>query len=332
VTAIADKDLLTLAGTTVLSSRHPTSTFRLERVLGQGMQSVAFLALREHEHTSAPCVVKLLRPRAIRQLAGRAGAAVEKEIAALERLSERSPTPHVVRFLDAGVLRIGDNALELPWVAMEYIEGGEDGTSLRARVESAIQRTGRAFARERAHRAVSGMLAGVTAIHALGMVHRDIAPGNVLCTGSGDQELMKIADFGLARVADAATFGAVLLGTPGYCAPEQSFPDKVGVGPYTDVFGLACTIYYLLTGTHYLNAQSIPETLVLAYGDERPSLLAAPALCEELRAAPELSRELDRVLAQATNGHPLSRIQTVHELEAALLPLLRSAPGLTSPT
>lgn len=310
--------MLALAGMRVPSSRNVGADLRLERVLGQGSQGVVYLAQRQQDGEVSPCVCKLLRPRAIRQLAGRGNVTIEKEVAALERLSRSAATPHVVRFLDAGMLRIGESTLELPWVAMEHVEGGEDGTSLRARVETAIRRTGHAFTLDRAQRAIRAMFAGVSALHALGMVHRDISPGNVLCTGAGTDELFKISDFGLARVADAATFGNVLLGTPGYCAPEQSFPDKVGVGTYTDVFGLGCTIYYLLTGSHYLSAESIPETLVAAYAPARPSLLDAAGLCPTLRGDEQRVRALDEVLAAATVGDPGGRIRTVGELAERL--------------
>jgi len=148
----------------------------------------------------------------------------------------------------------------------------------------------------------------------------------VLCCGFGETEVFKLSDFGLARVSSVSTFGNVLLGTPGYCAPEQSFPDKVEVGPYTDVFGMACTVYFLLTGEPYFNAPSIPEMLVAVQSPERRSILDARGLATDIRERRALCLELDRELARATRADPRERHQTTSELAAGLLPLLSSAP------
>jgi serine/threonine protein kinase len=212
-----------------------------------------------------------------------------------------------VRFFDAGTLRIRDNALELPWLAVEYIDGGPEGTTLRARVADSLQRTGYAFDLPRARRAIASMIAGVTAMHEVGIVHRDVNPGNVLCCGSGETEAFKISDFGLARVSSVTTFGSVLLGTPGYCAPEQSFPDKIGVGPHTDMFSVACCTYFVLTGEPYFEAPTIPEMLVAVYAKERRKLRDAKGLCAELRGDERLCAEIDDALERGTAADPRGR-------------------------
>ncbi|HYP89143.1 MAG TPA: serine/threonine-protein kinase [Polyangiaceae bacterium] len=328
---IKDVDLLKLSGTLLSSPSEPGISYRLEELIGQGAHGVVFLALQRLPQGLAPVVVKLLRPRAVRELAGLAGTAINKEVAALRRLSERvPPTPFVVQFLDSGTFRLENSPLDLPWVAVEYIHGGLDGTTLRSRVERSISRTGAAFGLNRARSAIKCIAAGVTAIHEVGVVHRDVTPGNVLCCGFGETEVFKISDFGLARVSSVSTFGSVLLGTPGYCAPEQSFPDAVGVGPYSDVFGLACTIYFLLTGEPYFNAQSIPEMLVLVQSPERRSILDARGACSEIRERRALGLELDREFSRATRADPRERPQSAGELAAALLALLSQGHGASA--
>jgi eukaryotic-like serine/threonine-protein kinase len=320
---IKDIDLLKLSGTVLESPSQPGVSYRLEELIGEGAHGVVFLALQRLPRALAPVVVKLLRPRAVRELAGLAGTAISKEVAALKRLSERvPPTPFVVQFLDAGTFRLDDSALDLPWVAVEYIHGGLDGTTLRSRVEGSLARNGCAFDLSRARSAIKCISSGMTAIHEVGVLHRDVTPGNVLCCGFGETEVFKVADFGLARVSSASTFGNVLLGTPGYCAPEQSFPDKVEVGPYTDVFGMACTFFFLLTGEPYFKAPSIPEMLVAVQSPERRSILDARGTCAEVRERRALCLELDRELTRATRGDPRERPQTTAEFAAALLPLL----------
>jgi serine/threonine protein kinase len=322
---INDADLLELTNVVLESKRVPEVSYRLERVIGEGAQGVVFLATQLASDGEQLVVVKVLRPRAIREMPSLASAAIGKEIAALERLSgEAAPSPFVVRFLDTGTLRIRDNALELPWLAVEYVQGGPEGTTLRARVADSLTRQGSAFDLVRARRAIMSMSAGLSAIHEVGVVHRDLNPGNVLCSGSGETESFKIADFGLARVSSVSTFGSVLLGTPGYCAPEQSFPDKVGVGPYTDVFSLACCSYFILTGQPYFDAPTIPEMLVAVYGAERRSLRDTPGLCPELRADHALCAELDRVLARATAADPQVRPRSAEELGVLIRIVLRS--------
>jgi eukaryotic-like serine/threonine-protein kinase len=323
VNSIRDADLLDLTDVRLQSGEQSGASYRLGRVIGEGAHGVVFSATLQAGGSATPVVVKVLRPRAVRELGALAGPMIAKEVAALRRLSELSPrTPYVVGFLDAGTLRVHDNPLELPWVALEHIEGGSDGVTLRARVENAIVKTGCAFDLKRARNAVHCLTAGVGAIHEVGVIHRDITPNNALACGSGEAEIFKISDFGVARVSSASTFGDVLLGTPGYCAPEQSFPDKIGIGPYTDVFGIACSVYFLLTGERYFTARSIPETLMAVHRPERRSILGASAVSPTLRERPSTCAELDRILAQATREDPGERQQSALRLEKMLLEAL----------
>jgi serine/threonine protein kinase len=270
--------------------------------------------------------IKLLRPRAVRQKVGLARFSVEKEVAALERISRRMPpVPYVVRFLDTGFVRTGVDAIELPWLAIEYVDGEAGGTTLRTRVQRSLQESGYAFPIERARRAATAMIAGVEAMHEVGVIHRDLAPGNVLCCGADAGELFKISDLGLARVDNAATFGNVLLGTPGYCAPEQSFPEKVGVGPHTDVFSLACLVYFTLTCEEYFAAPTIPEMLVTVFARERRSLLDSPGLCPALRGLEVECRAIDQILDRSTRPDPRDRPRDTAQLRAELLPHLAIA-------
>ncbi|HEX3850104.1 MAG TPA: serine/threonine-protein kinase, partial [Polyangiaceae bacterium] len=322
-TAIRDADLFALVGLELQAGDRPEAEYRLGAVIGEGAHGVVFAAQRQFDSVTTDVVLKILRPRAVRELGALAGPTIAKEVAALRKLSEVAPkTPYVVSFLDAGTVRIGDSPLALPWIALEHVEGGPEGVTLRARVEHAVARTGHAFDLARAQNAVHCLTAGVAAIHEVGVIHRDITPNNVLACGTGRAEVLKISDFGVARVSTATTFGDVLLGTPGYCAPEQSFPEKVGIGPYTDVFGLACTVYFVFTGERYFNVRSIPETLVAVHQPERRTILEAPAVDPALREQRTMCATLDRILAQATRANPAERLQSAQELGAALLSAL----------
>src|SRR5262249_43388963 len=131
-------------------------------------------------------------------------------------------TPFVVRFIDTGTYPIVSNGVtvEVPWVVVEYVHGGVEGTTLSERVEQSIQSTGAAFDPARAGHAIECLASGLAAVHEVGVIHRDIKPDNVLCCGSGDGEIFKLADFGVARPAGIATFTGAIVGTPGFVAPE----------------------------------------------------------------------------------------------------------------
>src|SRR6185295_11896227 len=113
-------------------------------------------------------------------------------------------------------------------------------------------------------RTVECLSEGLVAIHEVGVFHRDLTPGNVLCCGFGASEVPKIADFGIARPTGIqATFGGVLLGTPGYAAPEQSFSSEGDIGPWTDVFGFAGVVFQALTGEQYFNTANFAQALLM---------------------------------------------------------------------
>jgi serine/threonine protein kinase len=317
-----------LIGATVASGTLPGVTFRLERVLGAGGVGVVFGSTRLDAGTQTPVVVKLLRPSLVTSGGSMAPASVRKEAVALGRLNERvPPTPFVVRLVDAGDLDIVQRVpLRLPWLAIEHVNGGEEGTTLEDRVLFACDRTGSAFDPTRAARAIRCIASGVAAIHDVNVVHRDLTPGNVLCCGFGDTELFKISDFGLSRSAGMQeTFGKVLLGTPGYASPEQSFPTETGVGPLSDVFSLGCLVYFLLTGEPYFPARTLPQALVLARAPQRRSVTEAPLLAPELRERRDVCDTIDGALAAATAYDPLQRPQHGQYLSAMLAPILTAA-------
>jgi serine/threonine protein kinase len=112
-----------------------------------------------------------------------------------------------------------------------------------------VQETGFAFDTQRAALAVECLCSGLAAVHEVGVIHRDLKPGNVLCCGTGDEEIFKVADFGVARPQGlAGTFFRDFVGTLGYVAPEAFGSRGAECGPWTDVFGLAGVVYFLLTG------------------------------------------------------------------------------------
>jgi serine/threonine protein kinase len=315
-----------LSGTVIRSDVQPDVTYRLERQIGEGGMGTAFLALRQAPDGVSPVVIKMVRSGfGTGPADAAAGMVVLKEAVALGRLNERvPPTPFVVRLVDTGSSEMhGPHRPPTPWLAVEYVHGGIEGTTLEDRIAYGIERTGFAFEAGRAAHLVRCLAAGMLAIHGVGVIHRDLTPGNILCCGFGEAEIFKISDFGIARPQGlAATFGGVPVGTVGYAAPEQVMPDAVGVGTYTDVFSLACVIYFALTGQHYFEASTPISAMTLMRQKARKSLLDGKHLAPEIRQRTEACRAIDQLLARATAVESDRRPQEGQELAASLVPWL----------
>lgn len=312
-------------GATVRSEFYSGVEYFVERSLGEGGTAIAFFTRRRSPEGETPVVMKVILPRIVMESGRQADTIFKKEAVALGRLNERvPPTPYVLRMLETGGIEYeyARRRLRLPWIALEYVDGGLEGTTLEDRVEYSIRETGSAFDPERAARLVTNLCEGLYEIHQVGVVHRDLTPGNVLCCGDGGSEMFKISDFGIARpMGLAATFGSdVLVGTPGYMAPEQVASGALG--PQTDLFSLAAIIYFALTGHRYLEASSGPDSLREVREPRRQSLLDATTLSAELRARPAACNAIDLALARATAFNPAERPADARRFASSLLPWL----------
>ena len=311
--------------TIIESEVHPGVRYRLEHALGQGGTAIAYFATRLASDGESPAVVKVILPRIVADRGDTALMIVKKEAVALGRLNEQvPPTPYVVRLMDTGSLRYDYFAkqLTLPWIALEYVHGGVEGTTLEQRVDYSVRATGYAFDPERASRVIQSLSKGLAEIHAVGVIHRDLTPGNVLCCGSGDSELYKISDFGIARPSGlTATFGDAIVGTPGFVAPEQ-LGGAAAVGPQSDIFSFAAILYFVLTGQPYFAVTSPTQALLAVGSPARRSLLESPTLSPELREREASCQALDLALARATAPNPSDRPKSALFFAQGLIPWL----------
>jgi serine/threonine protein kinase len=323
-----DDALLGLKGLEIRSVEAPGVAYRVGELLGAGGMAYAFFAVRGAPDGQTPVVLKVMRPSVVRGAGSRSALVFRKEYVALGRLNERvPPTPFVVRLIDAGELPArapGGASLELPWLAVEHVHGGAEGTTLADRVAQSVRRTGFAFDPARAAHAIECLAAGLDAVHDVGVIHRDVTPANVLCCGFGEDEILKLADFGVARPEGmAATFGGLAIGTPGYAPPEQFLLDATRIGRWSDVFSLACVAYFILTGEHYFAAGNPLEALAAAKLPERRRLMDARSLCPELRAQPSVCASIDAALARATAADAALRPDRADVLARMIVPVLR---------
>ncbi|MFE9376654.1 bifunctional serine/threonine-protein kinase/ABC transporter substrate-binding protein [Streptomyces sp. NPDC006855] len=143
--------------------------------------------------------------------------------------ARRVDTPWAVRVIGA------DTESERPWLATEFVPGPT--------LVDVVAQCGPLPVRSVT---VLGRLLSraLAAVHAAGLVHRDVKPGNVLLTADGP----RLIDFGIARAADATALTAtgVVVGTPGFLPPEQASGRTAG--PAGDVFSLGCLLGYAATG------------------------------------------------------------------------------------
>ena len=200
--------------------------YRLDEVLGVGGMSVVYKATDE----------VLGRAVAVKILAGDfafdpdARAAVLAEAQAVARLSH----PNICNVFDYGESVQADGHM-VPYVVMELL----DGVSLGHRLEVGP------LGPQEALKVASEVAVGLAAAHALGIVHRDVKPGNVMLTSTG----AKVFDFGIAAIAgapDEAGPDGRILATPSYVAPERLRGGTVL--PASDMFGWGVLLFRLITG------------------------------------------------------------------------------------
>jgi eukaryotic-like serine/threonine-protein kinase len=145
--------------------------------------------------------------------------------------------PAIVAVYDTGEETTPEGIAQ-PYIVMEYVAG---------RTLRDILREGRKILPERALEITSGVLSALDYSHRAGIIHRDIKPGNVMLTPSGD---VKVMDFGIARaISDAQstmTQTAAVVGTAQYLSPEQARGETVD--SRSDVYSAGCLLYELLTG------------------------------------------------------------------------------------
>jgi len=185
-----------------------------------------------------------------------------------------------------------------PYFVMEYVTGRS--------LNHILREEGR-IGNPRASQMILQAAHGLAAAHDKGIIHRDIKPANLILD---DRGLLKIADFGLALPVDAEnrlTATGMMVGTPGYLAPEQCRGEKVD--HRTDIYALGITYYQLLTGVAPFKGES-PLALLKQILDEEPPDVST--------VNPDVDPESRRILQKMICKDREQRYQDCHQLVADL--------------
>jgi serine/threonine protein kinase len=226
----------------------------------------------------------------------------EREARAVGTLSH----PNVLAVFDVGMYE------GVPFLVSELLEG----ETLRGRLQRG------AMPRTRALETAAALARGLAAAHAKGIVHRDLKPENVFLTRDGG---VKILDFGLAKVGDAATglektmpgdspppspghtMPGAVLGTAGYMAPEQVRGEEAD--ERADLFALGVIAYEMLTGKRAFGGKSAADAMAAV-------LTSEPAELGSLKE--HFSPAIDRVVRRCLEKRPDDRFQSARDLAFAL--------------
>lgn len=264
--------------------------YTIERLVGRGGYGAVYVARDRRLH----------RRVALKVLEG----AAATDTRSRERFIEESRTaaaldhPNIIPIHEAGT------AAGVPYIAMRYVPGPD--------LAGLIAREG-ALAPERVARIVAQVASALEAAHAVGLVHRDVKPGNVLlATGTDGADHAYLTDFGLSKHvgstgAASQSLDGRFVGTVGYIAPEQIRGRPLD--GRSDVYSLGCLAFHALTGEPPFARDSEIDSLIAHVEAPPPSVSWA---------LPELAAHLDPVIARAMSKEPAERYARAGELAAEL--------------
>lgn len=268
--------------------------YRIVRLIGDGGMGSVYEA--RHEYLGTAVALKFLHP----ELARRPGLVTrflrEAQVAAAIK------SPHIAHVHDVDQTPDGS-----AFLVMELLEGES--------LQQLLERVGR-LPREVALDYALQILAGLEAAHAMGVVHRDLKPDNVFVVSAPGGPLLKVLDFGIAKLRNSREFQVgltrpgVVMGTPEYMAPEQADSADL-VDPRADLYALGAMLYEMLGGRRP------------AHGDDAhqiAALVRAGAIVSLRDLDPTLPAGLVEVVHRAMAADPAQRFSTAAEMRSALVP------------
>jgi eukaryotic-like serine/threonine-protein kinase len=272
------------------------SSFTLDREIGRGGMGVVYHA--RDERLKRAVAVKVLPPELAFREEIRVRFLREAETAA--RLSH----PHIVP-----IHSVGEGPEGLVYFVMAYV----DGESLAARLKRRER-----LPPEEARRILMETADALGAGHALGIIHRDVKPDNILLEGSRGRTIL--TDFGIAKALTSTTGPGTLtatgvaIGTPHYMSPEQAAGDRE-IDGRSDIYSLGVVGYQMLAGELPFSAPTVPGLLLKQITEQAPNLQDRSPTCPD---------DLASCVMRSLEKEPEARWPTADALRRALES--RSAP------
>jgi serine/threonine protein kinase len=271
--------------------------YQLRDLLGEGgMASVhlAYDSVLDRQVAIKTLHTELGREQAFRER-------FRREAQAVAKLTHTN----IVSVFDTGEDTLTDSAsgagvgAPMPYIVMEYVEGRPLGSVL----DEDVRRFG-AMPADKALKITADVLAALEISHEMGLVHRDIKPGNVMMTKRG---VVKVMDFGIARAMQSGvtsmTQTGMVVGTPQYLSPEQALGR--GVDARSDLYSVGIMLFQLVTGRLPFDADS-PLAIAYAHVQEEP---VAPSSVN--RALPPA---VDALVARALKKNPNERFPSAEAM------------------
>jgi serine/threonine-protein kinase len=269
--------------------------YRIDSVLGVGGMAVVYAATHRNQKRVA---IKMLHPEL----------AMHDELRA--RFLREGYAANTVDHPGA-VAVLDDDAAEdgAAFLVMERLEGEE--------VDRLWQQRGQRLGVDAVLSIASQLLDVLAVAHAKSIIHRDIKPANLYLTTDGT---LKVLDFGIARVRDAATTGqaatstGMMLGTPAYMAPEQALGKSREIDGTTDNWSVGATMFALLSGRLVHEGETVTELIVKLATQPAPSLAAVAPHVD-----PRVVEIVDRALGFEKAGRWPSALAMRDAVRAAYL-------------
>ena len=281
--------------------------YRIETKLGAGGMGVVYRA--RDTHLDRSIAIKILPPN------GSVDEERSRRLAQEAKAASALNHPNIITIYDVGSYAVHDTPVE--FIAMEFVSGktldrliGRKGLPLTSALRYAVQ--------------IADALA---AAHAAGIIHRDLKPANLM---ANDQGLVKVLDFGLAKLAEPSkpdvfaatesvhialelkTEAGTILGTVAYMSPEQAEGKEIDAR--SDIFSFGAVLYEMVTGRRAFA------------GDSKLSVLATilqkdpPPVRDLVEGVP---REVEKIISRCLEKDPQRRWQSMADLKLALEDLLQ---------
>ncbi len=210
--------------------------------------------------------------------------------------------PRIVKYVAHGIAHANR-----PYIAMEWLDGEDLGERL----------TRQGLSLHETMEVVAGTAEALAVLHDKGVVHRDVKPSNIFLPG-GRADAVKLLDLGVARLLGAtrpSTRSGVMVGTPGYMAPEQARGSKE-LDARVDVFSLGCVLFECVAGKPAFAGENIAALLAKILLEDPPSLRESGI---------DVPSALDDLVTRMLSKHPSARPATAH----AVLRELEKFTGLS---